>query len=129
MTIDDNSFELAPELLHLTRREQKYAIPFNQKWVAIFNTDRPNMFEDNQRRALNGAYATAAKYWLMPAVIFALPASLLWSFFFVFAIIFTTIGGVFFCIAIIRICQAFKFYPHFSMVRLRLTAKHPDKYS
>ena len=40
---------LPPEVLRLTRREQKYAAPFYSKWMAILMADRPDEYEDNLR--------------------------------------------------------------------------------
>lgn len=120
---------LPPEVLRLTRREQKYAVPFYSKWMAIFMTDRPDKYDDNLKRALNGAYGTAARYWLGPTALFAIPASFILSVWRSLpGLILMCIAGLFFCVAIWRTIQALRFYPHLSMRRLRVTDRHPDLY-
>jgi hypothetical protein len=72
--------DLPPELLKLTRGEQKYAVPIYQKLIEKFDADQPERHESNRGRALNAAYATGGRYWLIFAHIFALPAAIWLSF-------------------------------------------------
>ena len=70
---------LPPELGRLTRLERKYAAPFYSKWMALFMADRPDQEADNNRRALNGAFAIAGRLWFMPAILLFWPGVIIWS--------------------------------------------------
>jgi hypothetical protein len=121
--------ELPPQVLKLTRHEQKLAAPFYSRNMAIFMGDRPGEYDDNLRRALNGTYVTAARSWFGPAGIFGLPAAIILSFGpSLVGFILLGMAGVFFCGGVWRLIQALHFYPQLGMRRVRLTKKHPTPY-
>src|SRR5258708_37264175 len=126
---DPGANELPPELLRLTRGERYYAIPFYQKFIRKYDADRPEMHEDNKRRVLNVAYFTAGRFWLMFTGLFSVPAGIWLS---LSAspgpLILIAVAFLFFCLTLWRSVQALKFYPHLSMVRMRVTPRHPSKY-
>ena len=125
----DTEIPLPPEILKLTGREQRSAAPFYRKWMAIFMADRPNEHDDNRRRALNGAYGTAARYWLGPTALFGVPAAIVLSVGPIApGIILLVIAVAFFCAFTWRLIQALRFFPHLAMRRSRTTAKHPTLY-
>jgi hypothetical protein len=128
VTVNQDGVALPPELLRLTRGECKIAVPFYQKWITIFNIDRPQMVADNNRRALNGAYATAAGYWLIRATPFLVPGGIVGSFFPLLSLVLLVPGGCLLLLVIVRLVQAFRFYPHWSMRRIRTTRRHPNIY-
>jgi hypothetical protein len=128
MTLNQDGLALPPELLRLTRGERKLAVRIYQKWMTIFNTDRPQMVADNNRRALNGAYATAAGYWLIRATPFLVAGGIVGSFFPLLSLVLLTPGGCLLLLGIFRVVQAFRFYPHWSMRRIRTTRRHPSIY-
>src|ERR1017187_4372293 len=108
---DPSTTELPPELLRLSRGERYYAVPFYRKFILKYDTDRPQMHEDNERRVLMGAYATAARFWFMFIALFGVPAA--------FAIsvstspagpVLMTIAGLFFCVSLWRFFQALRFF-------------------
>jgi hypothetical protein len=126
---DPSTTELPPELLRLSRGERYYAVPFYRKFILKYDTDRPQMHEDNERRVLNGAYATAARFWLMPATVFGLPGGF-WSSVSKSAgpLTLIAIACLFSCVGLWRMFQALRFFPHLSMVRMRITPRHPSIY-
>jgi hypothetical protein len=129
MTANDHDNDTLPrELRRLTRGERKYAVPYYQKWIAIFNTDRPDMLPDNNRRVLNGAYGMAGGYWLARATAFAVPGGILASFYLLPSLVLLIPGGLLLLFTIFRLVQAFTFYPHLAMRRRRPTLRHPDIY-
>jgi len=120
---------LPAELERLTGPEKKYAVPVYLKWMAIFAAERPDQDTDNQRRALNGAYATAGRYWLGPAALCGLPGGIVLSVWrSPVGVILLCGTGVFICLGLWRFIQALRFFPHLSMRRVRLSAKHPNPY-
>jgi hypothetical protein len=126
---EPSSNELPAELMRLTRGERHYAVPFYQKFILKYDNDRPQMHEDNKRRVLNGAYFTAARFWMMPMTLFLLPGAIWLSFSTsVGPLILIAIACLFFCLVLWRSTQALKFFPHLGMVRMRITPRHPSKY-
>ncbi len=110
---------LPPEVLRLTRREQKYAVPFYSKWMAIFMTDRPDKYDDNLKRALNGAYGTAARYWLGPTALFAIPAA------FILSVWRLLPGVVLMCIAGVLLCRHLEDDPGAALLPASVNAQTP----
>ena len=121
---------LPPEIDRLTSFEKKYAVPVYCKWMAIFTSDRPDQEEDNKRRALNGAYFTAGRFWFRPTILFSIPGSFIFSVWHsLLGVVLLGAAGVFMCVALWRSVQALNYYPHLSMRRIHLSEEHPDPYS
>jgi hypothetical protein len=124
--------DLPPEILRLTRRERKYAVPVYQRTILKLEANYPE-WHDNQRRALNPAYAIAGGYWLQFATLFGLPGAIWLSFSKSLGpILLLTVAGCFCLLGLWRLIQGFRFFPHMTTTwtqRRRANADRADQLS
>jgi hypothetical protein len=68
-----------PEFDALRPREQAVARRNAERWLKRFSRERPDMTDDNRRRAISMGLLACASYWASICGLVALPVSILWS--------------------------------------------------